>query len=561
MTQATDLFSRDRASASLPQEDGALPDLLHAIPARSIDPERTKTALALAFAAGGSGGVFGEALSRAQIGPSTWDAAAFADDLFLQNFVGTCFKVRIGANDHIVSTKHLTKLLASPPSDPATVEYRRAIVAELAGAPDLLALLEQLYVSLCRLRGLLEGHSGVGRWDPHRRQLDIMQIFRDAIHQMATGFASARSGLARLAWFGQRVQASEPYQSLCDLLRYDESLATLNVKIGVGADGRIRGFKILSIQENVENTFVNSPWQRWLGKLELFFRGFAFSEGELMARLVYAIFDGLHEEFVPLVQLIGDLEFYLGAFGFCAMAQAAGLAVCLPHLVDPSQPRVMQGLFNPLLLASGAHVVPSDVNIDRHDAIVLITGPNSGGKTRLLQSIALSQLLAQCGLFVPARSASIAPAPGLVVSLIQETKVDQAEGRLGMELLRIRQLFEGLAPGAMVILDELCSGTNPSEGEEIFELVVRMLTRLKPQTFITTHFLEFAGRLERERKIADLRFLQVDLGPNQQPTYKFARGVARTSLAQQTASRLGVTGDQLASVIERNVARARLHRR
>ena len=59
-------------------------------------------------------------------------------------------------------------------------------------------------------------------------------------------------------------------------------------------------------------------------------------------------------------------------------------------------------------------------------------------------------------------------APGLVVSLIQETKADQAEGRLGMELVRIRELFEQLPPGAMVILDELCSGTNPSEGEEIF---------------------------------------------------------------------------------------------
>ncbi len=115
---------------------------------------------------------------------------------------------------------------------------------------------------------------------------------------------------------------------------------------------------------------------------------------------------------------------------------------------------------------------------------------------------------------MPARGASLSLSPALVVSLIQETKADQAEGRLGTELLRIRELFERLPPGAMVILDELCSGTNPSEGEEIFELVVRMLTRLRPQAFITTHFLAFAGRLEREKKIPDLRFLQVELGDN-----------------------------------------------
>ncbi len=105
-------------------------------------------------------------------------------------------------------------------------------------------------------------------------------------------------------------------------------------------------------------------------------------------------------------------------------------------------------------------------------------------------------------------------------------------------------------------MDELCSGTNPSEGEEIFELVVRMLTRLRPQAFITTHFLVFAARLEHEKKIGELRFLQVQLGPDQRATYQFVPGVARTSLAGQAAARLGVTGEQLMSLIERNIAQA-----
>jgi DNA mismatch repair protein MutS2 len=200
--------------------------------------------------------------------------------------------------------------------------------------------------------------------------------------------------------------------------------------------------------------------------------------------------------------------------------------------------------------------VPCDIDTDRHDTTVLVTGPNSGGKTRLLQSLGRAQLLAQSGLFVPARSGSHALAPGLVVSLIEETKVDQSEGRLGTELLRIRDLFERLPPGAMVILDELCSGTNPSEGEEIFELVVQMLAKLAPQAFITTHFLAFAARLERERTIEELRFLQVELGPEQRPTYQFAPGVAQTSLAGHAAARLGVTRDQLLSLIDRNTLTA-----
>jgi DNA mismatch repair protein MutS2 len=252
------------------------------------------------------------------------------------------------------------------------------------------------------------------------------------------------------------------------------------------------------------------------------------------------------------------MEFYLGALGFRDLAEAAGLEVSLPELRAEGAeegPRALLGLFNPLLVGSGVKPVPCDLVTDRHDTTLLITGPNSGGKTRLLQSAALAQLLGQVGIFVPARAASLVTVPGLVVSLIQETRFDQGEGRLGMELLRIRALFEELGPGAMVILDELCSGTNPSEGEEIFELVISLLSRLRPQAFITTHFLSFAGRLAREQRIMGLRFLQVELDPAQKPTYQFVAGVATTSLASHAATRLGVTRDELDRLIDRSLAR------
>jgi DNA mismatch repair protein MutS2 len=539
-----------------PHEPVLVPDLLHPTPLRRIEAEPTKLAIALAFASGVSGGVFSEALDRASVAPSTWDPASFAADLFLQQFVALCLRVRIAGQEPAVATNHLVKLLAHPPADPAIVRHRRAVVAELAGSAHLRSELEKLYTTLCRFRTLLEGATGVGKWDANRRQLDILQLVKEIVDCAAEGFVTARSGLTRLAAFGRRVQEGEPYRSLADLLRYDERLATLNLKVSVGADGRIRGFEVLSIQEDEKNPFVSSPWRRWFGKIELYLRGFKFSDGEVMARLIDAVFDGLQDELVPLVQLLGDIEFYLGALGFHDVAREAGLAVCLPELVSPSEPRALHGLFNPLLLAHGVKPVPCEIDTDRHDTTVLVTGPNSGGKTRLLQSLGLAQLLAQAGLFVPARSGSLALAPGLVMSLIEETRADQSEGRLGTELLRIRDLFERLPPGAMVILDELCSGTNPSEGEEIFELVVQMLAKLAPQAFITTHFLAFAARLERERTIEELRFIQVELGPEQRPTYQFAPGVAHTSLAGHAAARLGVTRDQLLSLIDRNAQKA-----
>jgi DNA mismatch repair protein MutS2 len=533
-------------------EHAPFPDLLCPSGPARIDADATKLAMALAFAAGVSGGLFADALDKATLGPSTWDPSSFANDLFLREFVAKCFVVRIDGHDRPIHSSHLVRMLGRPPSDEAVVAYRRAIAFELVTTRHLRAELERLYTNLCRLRSLLEGATGVGKWDVNRRQLDILLAAKEVFDGMAQGFVNAKSGLASLASFADRVRDGEPYRSLVDLLRYDERLATLDLKVNVGADGRIRGFEIVSIEEDAKNPFVVSPWRRLLAKVELFVRGFRFSDGEVMARLVDAVFDGIADALVPLVQLVGDLELYLGALGLYDAAARAGLAMSLPALSTPDRGRRLEGLFNPLLLAHGIAPVPCTITTDRLATITLVTGPNSGGKTRLLQSLGLAQLLAQNGLFVPARSAEIALAPALVMSLIEEARADQSEGRLGTELVRIRALFEKLPPGALVILDELCSGTNPSEGEEIFELVVQMLARLEPQAFITTHFLTFAARLEHEARIPELRFLQVELSREQRPTYQFVRGVASTSLAGHAAARLGVTRDELLALIHRN---------
>ncbi len=235
--------------------------------------------------------------------------------------------------------------------------------------------------------------------------------------------------------------------------------------------------------------------------------------------------------------------------------------MCLPELraaLDEGGHCEIKNLFNPWLVADeGTEVVPCDVELSRFNSVVIVTGPNSGGKTRLLQSLAVLQLLAQVGLFVPASRARLFAVDQLFLSLLEHSGPQQSEGRLGLELLRIRQVFETTGPRALVLMDELCSGTNPSEGERIFEMVLELLEELGPQVWITTHFLDFAARL-LQKNLKYLRFLQVQLGANHLPTYQFVPGVAQTSLARNTAARLGVTREELVELIHRRRVTRRL---
>jgi DNA mismatch repair protein MutS2 len=419
-------------------------------------------------------------------------------------------------------------------------------------------------VALHQFRTLLETPPLPRRLDASRRRLDILGAAKTAIDAMGDAFSTSETGLSRLREFGQETRESDAYRRLGDLLDYEENLSTLDVRVRLGIDGRVRGLEMLAVKENESNWFYASPLGRFVDKVSSLFRGYRFSEQELLARLIDGVFEGLENELVQLFQLIGDIEFYLAGLAFRDRAAEKGLPVCLPELVESSRVRAadapgraIRALFNPLLLVQGVDVVPCDLVTARHDMTVIVTGPNSGGKTRLLQAVAIAQLLGQCGFFVPAREAVLGVAPGLFVSLIEEATADQSEGRLGMELIRIRSLFERLRVGSMVVLDELCSGTNPSEGEEIFELVISLLGELGPQAFITTHFLQLAARIAAHPPVPKLAFFQVELDQHQFSTYRFVPGVAQTSLAHRTAARLGVTREELLALIE---ASKRAHR-
>lgn len=517
-----------------------VPDLLCADAAVRVDVGALRQALVFAFAAGGAMDAFDDAINKASLPPSSWRRANFGRDIYLDELIERSLAVRIAGTAYRTCDRYLARVIGEPPRDRADVEVRRGVLSELASSPDMRGALENVYVSIVRLRTLL---CAARQPAPRVRRMEILRAACETFERIATSFGGASSALARLRAFGEAVVSSAAHRRIVALLDHDDHLASLDLRVRIGADGEVRAMEIVAVRENKDNPFYASALRRMFVRLVLLLRGYRTTGGEVAERLLSETFAAIEEPVALLFQLLGDVEPYLASLNFRDRALANGLTVALPELTEGGELR-LDGLFNPLLLDAGIVPVPCDVHAP-HGALVVVTGPNSGGKTRLLQAIAIAQLLAEAGLFAPVRSASLPRASGLFASLFEEARADQPEGHLGMELLRIRRMFDEVQVGALVVIDELCSGTNPSEGEEIARLVLSLLPELGVQAFVTTHLLQFATRLAEERTIPALDFLQVELDAHERPTYRFVRGVARTSLAQKTAARLGVTREEL----------------
>ena len=527
-----------------------MPDLLHLEPRLSCDRENLSDILDLAFLGKDTGNRIDRALSVVHDGDGGWDPSLFADDLFVRNLIRETLTIVLDGVRYSVNEDYLFSVLTRPPRDLETIRFRQEILRELAGDGELRGKAEGLYKSLAALLVSFKVPDHVARLDINAHRLELLRQARAVLDAMVTDFGTARSGLRRLHEAGIEIRASEEYRVMASLLDYEESFLSLNVNLGLGPEGRVRRLTIERIAESTGNRFYTAPWKRLLARIRLFFwNGVLLSNREIVNRLLHEVFRQVSPSLVTLFEVICHLELYLTALELRRAARERGLEVSLADF-DPRRPLRVRRAFNPLLFRQPRPPVPADVERAGTIGATVITGPNSGGKTRLLQTLGLCQVLGQSGLWVPAAEARLPLIEGLFVSLVESETSDQAEGRLGREMLRIRGLFEGVTSPAMVILDELCSGTNPSEGTEMFSLVLRLLERLGTVAFISTHFLDYAQTLAEAPPIPGLEFLQVEIDDAQRSTYQFLPGVAETSLAAVTAERLGVTFDQLSELIE-----------
>ncbi|KEF41530.1 MAG: DNA mismatch repair protein [Cyanobium sp. CACIAM 14] len=237
------------------------------------------------------------------------------------------------------------------------------------------------------------------------------------------------------------------------------------------------------------------------------------------------------------------------------------LGAVRPELAEAADaPFELRDLRHPLLLwqerrEGGQPVVPVTITVGAELRVVAITGPNTGGKTVTLKSLGLAALMARVGLFLPCGGTPRLPWCGQVLADIgDEQSLQQNLSTFSGHIRRIARILAALperpsppqetGSAALVLLDEVGAGTDPTEGSALAAALLRHLADRARLTVATTHFGEL-----KALKYADPRFENASVAFDVEtlsPTYRLQWGIPGRSNALAIASRLGLD----ASVLE-----------
>ena len=206
------------------------------------------------------------------------------------------------------------------------------------------------------------------------------------------------------------------------------------------------------------------------------------------------------------------------------------------------------------LLVGGEVVVPFDLVLAPDECTVLVSGPNTGGKTVLIKAVGLLALMAQSGIIPPIGPHSTLPVfTGVFADIGDRQSIAASLSTFSAHVAVLRDILERAAAGSLVLLDEIGSGTDPAEGGALATAVLQTLTRRRAVTLATTH-LGALKQLAAETVGIVNASLQFD-GETLTPTYRLLKGVPGRSYGLAIARRLGIAGDVL-EIAERAMPKA-----
>lgn len=483
------------------------------------------------------------------------------------------------------------ELLSDLCRDPADILYRQDILADLLAAPHLAgslrAVLPMLAVLATRSRGAWKGDSPLmavierlGELDTYVRCIDTLRReLAEAEGVRSAGLVALRDAIAAVADDPEVSALRAELPAMHDLVAETTSV-TIGLNLGAGLQPESATILALDRQqfrgprsllgrllpggaERGGRTPLREVGPVTLRRGSQLFRDLQDLLESATAPLVKALDRYREVNVAPLVALEGDLAFYIGAAALAARLRDAGIAVCRPEIA-PMEERVLmaEDLANLALglrlAGSREDLIANPASFDAECRVLILTGPNRGGKTTYCRAIGHAQVLFQAGLFVPAAAARLSPADTVLTHFPLPEADHPGAGRLDEELQRLRGIFERATRHSLVLLNEPLTSTSERGALHIAMDVVRALRILGGRVLLVTHLHELATAIPElnssDASSGGVRSLVAEAtadGNLVRGTFRIVAAMpAGRSYASEIARQHGVTFDQLNNLIE-----------
>lgn len=267
-----------------------------------------------------------------------------------------------------------------------------------------------------------------------------------------------------------------------------------------------------------------------VSKLTSTLDGLKVDENLEVERILYSIascIDLFKEDFHTNISLTESID-----FAFAKGKLSMNMDACVPEITTNGEIFIEKGR-HPLIL----DCIPIDFHVGDQFHGIVITGPNTGGKTATLKQVGLFSLMAQCGLHIPSKSAKISMFANVLCDIGDGQNITQNLSTFSSHILNVKEILQSCGSQSLVILDELGSGTDPTEGMGIAIAILEELRTRKCVLLATTHYEKVKTYAENASGFVNAR-MTFDRD-TLQPKYQLIIGEAGESCALHIAKKLG----------------------
>ncbi len=421
-------------------------------------------------------------------------------------------------------------------TDPEAIVYRQRILADCLQHPSVIREIYQLAVEAIH-------NERRGFWLSVYSSPDSILYRSVSVLEMFVGM------LKRLRAIADEHAAqfrSEGFTRLFAMLSDelgDEYFETVEAHL---KELRFRRGVLLSAQlgrgnKGIRHVLRRLPEQSWMDRVARRSRsGYSFqipdrddngarALSELRGKGINLVANALAQSTDHILSFFGmlraELAFYVGCLNLHQRLVDMGEPTCFPVPVAPAEgPRLSaRGLYDPCLsLHLDRRVVGNALDGDGK-WLVMITGANQGGKSTLLRSVGLAQLMLQCGMFVAASSFRAGVCDGVFTHFKREEDAAMESGKLDEELRRMAEIAEQIRPNCLLLCNESFASTNEREGSEIARQVVRALVETGIKVVYVTHLFDLAHGFYLAELDAAL-FLRAERQPDGRRTFRLVEG-------------------------------------